>query len=374
MDCGFPSSWDASDPAPPEERDTDTYRAWTLTAPASLTGPLVWTAKDEEVLLRRVVSKSDPKLSLEHVSTFSVRIFGASQKKNRGACAVVVVGLVPQPDATLFQGGGWDSRLGASAQHLAAAGFVTQSGAKLVLTQDAASDGLQYARICRIHTRASNADVTQAFIDRGVASDHIMRVSAATVGSTGVPARTKLVHLTPGYPISKIPWKVALEEPRAPLSPYKVTVDGSHCHICRAGEHQFKQCPKRKPDQCGRCGWPFADLKRQGKSELNHDCEGGAGGYGAHHADYSGDQWHRVWLEFKAQQAPADAEVADPAEQVRAESLAAAQNAAKAAMEAMNARKQARAQAAQSGDTPPAKRLQTNTSAPDNALPPPVVE
>jgi len=213
-------------------------------------------------------------------------------------------------------------------------------------------------------SRAPVEEVRAAFEHRGVPEGSILQVVVDTVGSTGVQTRTRLVHLTPGFPMDQIPWKVALQDPGSVLGPCNVTIDGSHCSVCRQQGHKLKKCPSRKEQLCGRCGFPLESLSEQGRKVFNHDCEGGPGGYGAEHADPSGLAWHRLYSQHRNSTA-APAEVADLLAEVRASSLASAQAAAKAALERRKAKK-AKHSARQelSGDTPPAKKQQLDGSVP----------
>jgi hypothetical protein len=248
-------------------------------------------------------------------------------------------------------------------------GFTTAKGLRLLASEKPVGNDVQRPRICRVSTRAPEDEVRAAFEHRGVPGDSILRITADTVGSTGVQTRTKKVHLTPGFPMGQIPWKVALQDPGAALGPIKVAVEGPHCSVCRQQGHKLKKCPAYLGDLCGRCGFPLGAISDENRKAFNHDCEGGPGGYGAEHADPSGLAWHRLFSQHRNSTA-APAEVADPLAEVRASSLASAQAAAQATL-ARRAAKKAKQSARQekSGDTPPAKKQQLAGSVPQLNLP-----
>jgi hypothetical protein len=248
-------------------------------------------------------------------------------------------------------------------------GFTTAKGLRLLVSEGSVGKDVQRPRICRVSTRAPEDEVRAAFVHRGVPEDSILRVTADTVGSTGVQTRAKKVHLIPGFPMGQIPWKIALQDPGSALGPIKVAIEGPHCSVCRQQGHKLKKCPSYLDGLCGRCGFPLGVITDEKKKAFNHDCEGGPEGYGAEFADPEGRAWHRLFNQHRNSSA-APAEVADPLAEVRASSLASAQAAAQAAL-ARRAAKKAKhsARQEQSGDTPPAKKQQLDGSVPQLNLP-----
>jgi hypothetical protein len=255
-------------------------------------------------------------------------------------------------------------RLDSGFNRLLSDGFTTDRGLRLLATEVQAQKDAQRPRICRVLSRAPSDEVRAAFVHRGVPEDSILRVAADTVGTTGVQTRTKLVHLIPGFPMDQIPWKVALQDPGSVLGQCKVTIEGSHCSVCRQDGHKLKQCSSFKEQLCGRCGFPLEAISEENRKAFNHDCEGGPSGYGDDHADLSGLAWHRLFTVHRDSSA-APAECDDPLAEVRASSLVKARDAAQAVRERREAKK-AKQKAVQkpSGDTPPAKRQQLDASVP----------
>jgi hypothetical protein len=311
---------------------------------------LVFAKEDSAALLKAVVSppiEGAPKL--DDIASCDVRVVHKSHPPK----AVVELGLSMSSDS-------FDSGF----NRLIANGFTTAKGLRLLATEVTARKDVQRPRICRVLSRAPADEVCAAFVHRGVPEDSILQVTADTVGSTGVQTRTKQVHLIPGFPLDQIPWKVAMQDPGSGLGPCNVSVEGPHCSVCRQEGHKLKQCPSRKEQLCGRCGFPLEAISEQNRKAFNHECEGGAGGYGAEHADPSGLAWHRLFTQHRNSSA-ALAEVADPLADVRAGSLASAQAAAQAALERRAAKKaKQKNKRDRSGDTPPAKKQQLDANVP----------
>ena len=244
-------------------------------------------------------------------------------------------------------------------------GFTTAKGLRLLASEAAPSSDVQRPRICRVLSRAPADEVIAAFVHRGVPEENILQVTADTVGSTGVQTRAKQIHLTPGFPMDQIPWKVALRDPGSALTPCKVSVEGPHCSACRQQGHKLKQCSCYKEQLCGRCNFPLEAISDANRKAFNHDCEGGPEGYGAEFADLSGLAWHRLFTQHRNSSA-APAECEDPLAAARAASLASAQAAALAARERRAAKKAKKNPGRDtSGDTPPAKKQQLSANVPE---------
>jgi hypothetical protein len=178
--------------------------------------------------------------------------------------------------------------------------FTTAAGINLSAVDYAGGSRLRGALLCRVITRAAHESVAAAFISRGVPEIDILQVSAKPVGDTGVPTNTVLIRLSPGFPVSRVPWKIPLQEPGESLGPRKVSIQGfKGCSCCRDTGHTKTGCKSYKEELCGRCTMPFHALTQQGRNPLNHDCEGGPGGFGAAHLDPMGDGWHHTWKVFE---------------------------------------------------------------------------
>jgi hypothetical protein len=312
--------------------------------------PVRFSDGDTARLLDILATESGGQLTMADFASCDVRLPPRKEGKEADQQPLIVVlGLTSAPDP--------DVRLMGGCAELER-GFKPEQGAELVLKSDEAVSGTQVARVCLVLTRASNAEVRTALIERGVPSDAILRVSAATVAKTGVHKLEKVIHLVPGYPLLQIPWKIPLEEPGSCLEPHRVTVQGSHCAVCRSAEHRKKACPAYKQDLCGRCDFSFSELKAQGRNASNHDCEGGPAGYGADHLDLSGDKWHKVWTKWRDRELPC--EVTDTFAEARNNSLAVAKAAAAKQKAKRAAKKEPRPARSEGGetDTPPAKRAQ----------------
>ena len=281
----------------------------------------------------------------------------------------MILGLAPGPSVADL-----DVRLRGGCVVLSSAGLDLKDGPKVVLKEDEAVSGVQVARVCRVLSRAPNDTVRAAFVERGVPDEAILRVSSATVLGTEVHTLTKIVHLVPGFPLEQIPWKVPLQEPGSCLEPHKVTVQGSHCIVCRALDHKKNGCAAFKQKLCGRCDFSFSELKSQGKNTAIHDCEGGPGGYGPEHMDLLGDKWHRIWSAWRDSAPPSEV-IADPLAAARNASLQAAKAAAVKQQAKMAKKKAPRPARAENEDkdtsTPPAKRVQLGAAVPKVSLPAP---
>ena len=313
---------------------------------------LVFTKEDSAALLRALVSppvEGAPKLN--DIASCDAKVV----LKPHPAKVVVELGLSVSSDS-------FDSGI----NRLLSTGFTNAKGFRLLASEVTPRKDVQRPRICHVLSRAPAEEVRAAFVHRGVPEDSILQVTADTLGSTGVQTRTKLVHLVPGFPQDQIPWKVALRDPGSVLGPCNVAIDGTHghCSVCRQQGHKLKQCPSRKEQLCGRCGFPLEAISEQNRKAFNHDCEGGPEGYGAEHADPSGLAWHRLYAQHKNSFA-APAEVADPLAEVRASSLASAQAAAQAALKRRKTKRaKHNARQEKSGDTPPAKKQQLGPKVP----------
>jgi len=315
---------------------------------------LVFTKEDSAALLKLLTSPPVVGAqSLDDIASCDAKVVQSHPIK-----VVVELGLSVSSD-----------RFDSGILHLISEGFTTVKGLRLLAAEITTRKDAQRARICRVLSRAPADEVRAAFVHRGVPEVSILQVTADTVGSTGVQTRTKQVHLISGFPLSQIPWKVALQEPGYALGPCNVSVEGTHCSACRQQGHKLKKCPSRREQLCGRCGFPLEALSDQGRKVFNHDCEGGPGGYGAAHADPEGLAWHRLFTQHRDSSA-APAEVDDPLADVRAESLANAQAAAQAALERRKAKKaKLNKRQGQSGDTPLAKKQQLQAGMPPLNLP-----
>ena len=191
--------------------------------------------------------------------------------------------------------------------------FTTAAGVVLTAVDYAGGSLLKGAMLCRVITRSSHDSVRAAFIARGVPAEDILQVTAKPVGDTGVPSNTVYIRLTPGYPIQRVPWKVPLQEPDECLGPRKVAIQGHQgCNICRDPSHSKSSCQAYREDLCGRCTIPLAALRQQGRNPLNHDCEGGPGGYGAANLDPLGEGWHLIWKQFELARLQNTTESVDP--------------------------------------------------------------
>jgi hypothetical protein len=82
--------------------------------------------------------------------------------------------------------------------------------------------------------------------------------------------------------------------------------------VCRDTGHTKIGCKSYKEELCGRCTIPFLALRQQGRNPLNHDCEGGPGGYGAAFLDPMGDGWHHTWKEHELARLAVIPESVDP--------------------------------------------------------------
>ena len=311
---------------------------------------LVFTKEDSTALLKALVSPpAEGAPTLDDIASCDVKVVPSHPIR-----VVVELGLSVSSDA--FDSGFF---------RLISDGFTTAKGLRLLATEAAPRKDAQRPRICRVLSRAPAEEVVAAFVHRGVPEESILQVTADTVGSTGVQTRTKQVHLTPGFPLDQIPWKVALRDPGSALGPCKVSVEGPHCSVCRQQGHKLKKCPSHKEQLCGRCGFPLEAISDESRKPFNHDCEGGPEGYGAEFADPSGLAWHRLFTQHRSSTA-APAECQDPLADVRAASLASAQAAALAARERREAKKAKKAPGREvSGDTPPAKKGKLSTSVPN---------
>jgi hypothetical protein len=311
---------------------------------------LVFAKEDSTALLKALIlPPAEGVPTLDDIASCDARVVPKAHPPK----VVVELGLSVSSD-----------RFNSGFHRLISDGFTTAKGFRLLASEAAPRKDVQRPRICRVSTRAPEEEVRATFVHRGVPEDSILRITADTVGSTGVQTRSKQVHLTPGFPMDQIPWKVALQDPGAALGPIKVTIEGPHCSVCRQQGHKLKKCPSYKGDLCGRCGFPLGAISDENRKVFNHDCEGGPEGYGAEFADPSGLAWHRLFTQHRNSSA-APVEVADPLAEVRASSLASAQAAAQAAVERRAAKKAKHsARQERSGDTPPAKKQQLDASVP----------
>ena len=310
---------------------------------------LVFTSADSAALLKALIGQPpEGGPNLGDIASCDAKVL-----KTHPARVVVELGLSVSSDS-------FDSGF----CRLLSDGFTTAKGLRLLVSEAAPCKDVQRPRICRVLSRASAEEVTAAFVHRGVPEESILQVTADTVGSTGVQTRAKQVHLTPGFPMEQIPWKVALRDPGCALTPCKVSVEGNHCSACRQQGHKLKQCPCYKEQLCGRCEFPLEAISDAQRKAFNHDCEGGPEGYGLEFADPEGLAWHRLFTQHRSSSA-APAEVADPLAAVREASLANARAAALAVRERRLAKKAKKNTWQEvTGDTPPAKKQQLSANVP----------
>ena len=137
----------------------------------------------------------------------------------------------------------------------------------------------------------------------------------------------------------------------------------------------MRECPCKKQDLCGRCEYPLKELRRKASK---HDCEGGPTGYGAAHADSTGEKWHVVWRQHEDASASVQRKTeADPVPPEVTASLDAARAAARAARETATKRKAARQtnhlNVTAAAETPPAKRHQSESMVPSVMISDPAV-
>ena len=239
--------------------------------------------EDERALLSLMVKASKGDVPLAASASFSVRALPASKKKSRRSQPRVTCGLVKHPYGADASD---DERLGGAAQLFHACGFTLSDGSKVKLVDDVASTGLEDAWVCRLHTFAHTDQIRAAFVARGLQAEHILDVKVVFHEGTDVATNVKLVFISPAVNKDALPWKVALQEQGKALGLCRAVLQGSYCLICRACDHRMKECPCKKQDLCGRCEFPLRELKKRASK---HDCEGGPAGYGAAHADPTGD-------------------------------------------------------------------------------------
>ena len=327
------------------------FRTLLLSRPAEAprSETLVFTSADSAALLKMLVGQppeGGPKLA-------DIASCDAKVLKTHPIRVTVELGLSVSSD-----------RFNPGFCRLISDGFTTAKVLRLLASEAAPSSDVQRPRICRVLSRAPADEVIAAFVHRGVPRENILQVTADTVGSTGVQTRAKQVHLTPGFPMDQIPWKVALRDPGCALTPCKIAVEGNHCSACRQQGHKLKQCSCYKEQLCGRCEFPLEAISDAQRKAFNHDCEGGPEGYGAEFADPEGLAWHRLFTQHRNSTA-APAEVADPLAAVREASLANARAAALAVRERRLAKKAKKNPGREvSGDTPPAKKQQLSANVP----------
>ena len=294
------------------------YRVLELEPPSSLPREaLAFSDEDASALLKFMLDSADsppPGLfaSCDHY---------LDRKRKRVVLKMVLAGdQDPGPDASLAP----------AIKALFETGFLPSCKHRLTAASYAAVQTVELARLCRVITRSPVEDVRAALEQRGVPSADILSVTAKKLKGTQTDSGSVLINLSPCFPVDRVPWKIALQEPGECLVPRKVMLEGPGCNVCRAAKHKQKQCPAFKEELCGRCQFPLKTLAAQGKDPRNHDCEGGPSGYGVQFLDLSGDQWHTVWKQWRAT-LPALAVSEDPFAEIRAASLRAAQDAALAA-------------------------------------------
>jgi hypothetical protein len=348
---------------PQEDRPVASFRRLTFVSQySSDERACAFGEEDEAAILKVLVAESGGKCEEKDISSSDFRRYpGADGSPPR---VVLILGLAEAAGDLI------DMRLFGGCQKLME-GFTTKEGRKITLKEDEAISGLVAARICRVLSRASNDSVRAAFVSRGVPDEAILRVSATTVPGTEVHKLTKVVHLLPGFPLDQIPWKVPLQEPGKCLVPCKVSVQGSHCVVCRSAEHKKNGCSAFKQQLCGRCDLSLAELHSQGRAPANHDCEGGPDGYGAEHLDLYGDKWHRIWVKWRDSLPPCEAP-ADPLVTARNATLQIAKAAAQKQRAKMAKKKTQRPAPGEYNvekATPPAKRQQLGGQPPNLDLP-----
>ena len=227
--------------------------------------------------------------------------------------------------------------------------FQLRSGILLEVTGYGVPDRWgEECRVCRVITRSSVEAVFQAFTERGVPPEAILKILQPSPAKGKQHGNVVLVKLAHNYPVDGIPWRVILMEPGYGQGPRKVALQGRHCTVCRSPDHQKGQCEYFKKLQCGRCGFPLKALKDAGISPHLHDCEGGPEGFGAEFIDPTGSAWHQVQQSARSAQAPAPFE--DPAAENRTASLLAARASAKYAIQGAAARSSKRVRSP--GSTP----------------------
>ena len=357
-------------PAPGRsERLTALFRVFVFEA---ADGDIKCEKEDEKTLMNLMVkaSKGSNPITLASFASFNARALPASKKKSRKSQLRVTCGLVAHPwgaDANS------DERLGGAAALFCACGFTLSDGTKVELVEDVASTGLEDAWVCRLHTFAHTDQIRAAFVARGVQAAHILDVKVVFHEGTDVATNNKLVFISPAVNKDALPWKVALQEQGKALGLCRAVLQGSYCLICRACDHRMRECPCKKQDLCGRCEYPLKELR---KKASKHDCEGGPTGYGAAHADSTGEKWHAVWRQHEDASVQRKTE-ADPVPPEVTASLDAARAAARAARETATKRKAARQtnhlNVTAAAETPPAKRHQSESMVPSVMISNPAV-
>jgi hypothetical protein len=358
MSSGVPQSRSQA-PAPGRsERQTALFRVFVFEAED---GDIKCVKEDERALLSLMMKASKGDVSLAAFASFSVRALPASKKKSRRSQLRVTCGLVKHPYGADASD---DERLGGAAQLFHACGFTLSDGSKVKLVDDVASTGLEDAWVCRLHTFAHTDQIRAAFVARGLQAEHILDVKVVFHEGTDVATNVKLVFISPAVNKDALPWKVALQEQGKALGLCRAVLQGSYCLICRACDHRMKECPCKKQDLCGRCEFPLRELKKRASK---HDCEGGPAGYGAAHADHTGEKWHAVWRQHENARVQRKTE-ADPVPPEVVANLDAAKAAARAARETATKRKAARQtnhlNVTAAAETPPAKRHQSESMVP----------
>ena len=351
-DLGYPSGAGykfviGEAPVPPVELSTSSrlFRELVLEPPSSIRAKdLVFKADDTSELVRLLLRTADPPVT---GLIASCDVFLDRDKK------MVKVRLMLQA-----QDPGPDVRMASAIKSLWLKGFTTVGKLRFVPTWYTAANTADFARVCRVVTRSSAEQVREAFVSRCVPDTDILSVKPRMVKGTSVPSGLMLISLASHLPISRIPWKIPLAEPGECLQPRKVSLEGPGCSICRDLGHKQKQCPAQKEDCCGRCNFPFAELKAAGTDLHNHDCEGGPTGYGAEHLDLSGAKWRAIWTAWRTS-VPAIAASEDPYADLRADTLAAARAASEAVRAARSSKSEKKKRARESGfDTPEPKQQQ----------------